>query len=64
MAQARASVTYHMIVEVFDAYEVVPFGLELEEFLDYAMRQFEKRSARIERSRGLDLGEVERAFLE
>lgn len=61
-AQARASVTYHMIVELFDAYETVPFGLELDEFLGYAMGQFRKRSERIERARGLSLEEVRRSF--
>lgn len=52
-----------MIVELFDAYEEVPFGLELEEFMEYAIRQFRKRSERVERARGLTPEEVERAFL-
>jgi len=52
-----------MIVELFDAYETVPFGLELDEFLAYAMGQFRKRSERIERARGLSPEEVRRSFL-
>lgn len=51
-----------VIQEVFTAYDpaAVPFGLELEPFLDFAMRQYQSRIERIERSRGRTLAEVER----
>lgn len=33
----------NMIFEIFDRYEKVPFGLEREWFLNYALKQFQKR---------------------
>lgn len=33
----------NMIFEIFDRYEEVPFGLEREWFLNYALKQFQKR---------------------
>jgi ribonucleoside-diphosphate reductase beta chain len=51
-----------LVNETFDQYQgdqaEVPFGLEREEFLDYATRQFEKRLERISRSRGKTLDEI------
>jgi len=47
-----------IIHELFDAYESMPFGLTIEEFLDYATAQFEKRLARIERARDGDPEEL------
>ena len=38
-----------VITDAFDAYEVVPFGLEQDLFLDYATSQFNKRYERLER---------------
>ncbi len=40
-----------LINELFAAYEEMPFGLELEEFTDFAMAQFQRRFARIEKAR-------------
>ena len=40
-----------VIGELFSAYERMPFGLDLEEFTDYAQRQFASRVNRIERAR-------------
>ncbi|MCB1036062.1 MAG: R2-like ligand-binding oxidase [Acidobacteria bacterium] len=49
-----------VIQEVFDAYDPahVPFGLELDPFIEFAMGQFQKRMDRIERSRSQSLEEV------
>jgi ribonucleoside-diphosphate reductase beta chain len=40
-----------VVADVFDAYPVMPFGLQLEEFTDYALNQFNKRLERMERAR-------------
>jgi ribonucleoside-diphosphate reductase beta chain len=52
-----------VIPEIFARYQVMPFGLRIEEFTDFAMQQFQYRFARIERARSaalseLDLGDV------
>lgn len=47
------------ITELFDTYEVVPFGLKLEDFLEYALDQFNKRMNRIESARFLQPEAVE-----
>lgn len=47
-----------VIDEAFSCYEVVPFGLSHDEFLNYAMGQFQKRLDRVERSRGASLEAV------
>ncbi|HEX6862369.1 MAG TPA: R2-like ligand-binding oxidase [Thermoanaerobaculia bacterium] len=47
-----------LIQELFSAYEVVPFGLQLETFVDYAMAQFQRRYARIEKAREQTLEEI------
>lgn len=48
-----------IIREVFEAYTPdVPFGLELEPFLEFATRQFESRRRRIEVARRQTLTEV------
>ena len=39
------------ITELFDTYEVIPFGLKLEDFIEYALDQFNKRMNRIENAR-------------
>jgi ribonucleoside-diphosphate reductase beta chain len=40
-----------VIGETFALDDEMPFGLDLDEFLDYARGQFAKRFARIERAR-------------
>lgn len=40
-----------VVGEAFAAYPVMPFGLELDEFTDFALNQFNKRLDRIERAR-------------
>lgn len=47
-----------MINEIFAAYEVVPFGLTLEDFSEIAITNFSRRMQRIERARGQTLEEV------
>ena len=46
------------VSDAFDAYEVMPFGLEESDFTDYALMQFQKRMDRLERARGASLEEV------
>jgi ribonucleoside-diphosphate reductase beta chain len=40
-----------VVGEVFAAYDVMPFGLRIEEFTDFALKQFQARVARLERAR-------------
>ena len=47
-----------LIHELFAAYDPVPFGLQLETFVDYAMAQFARRYARIEKAREQPLGQT------
>ncbi len=47
-----------LIDEVFSRYESVPFGLVPEHFTDFAMSQFQRRLARIEKARNQSLDEV------
>lgn len=49
-----------VVGDVFAAYPVMPFGLQLEEFTDYALNQFNKRLERMERARTATEGEVAR----
>ncbi len=49
-----------LIHELFEAYEEMPFGLELEAFTDFAMGQFQKRMKRIERARRQSLDDLRR----
>jgi ribonucleoside-diphosphate reductase beta chain len=50
-----------VIGDAFESYETPPFGLDVNDFADYALRQFDKRLGRIERARGATLEEVYRA---
>ena len=47
-----------VIGEAFSAYEVMPFGLVEDDFIQYAMDQFQKRFARLEKARGAEMKEV------
>jgi hypothetical protein len=38
---------------------VVPFGLKPEDFVDYAMAQFQKRIERVAKARGKTLEQIE-----
>ena len=46
------------VKEVFEAYDEMPFGLELEHFVGFATDQFERRYRRIELARRQSLEEV------
>lgn len=47
-----------MITETFDSYEVVPFGLQVDDFLQFATSQFQRRLERIEKARHQSLREL------
>jgi ribonucleoside-diphosphate reductase beta chain len=47
-----------LISDAFAHYEIPPFGIKEEDYLNYAMRQFEKRLERIRKCRGLTMDEV------
>ena len=49
-----------VIGDIFAAYDPMPFGLVADDFVDYAMDQFSKRYARIEKARGASLEEINR----
>lgn len=48
-----------VVTESFAPYDVIPFGLSIDDFTNFAMMQFQKRFARIEQSKGAALGDVE-----
>lgn len=47
-----------VISEAFAQYEVVPFGLVEDDFVNYAMDQFQKRFGRLEKARTASLDEL------
>ena len=47
-----------IVTEIFAVYEELPFGLQLDEFVTFAMTQFGHRRARIEKARGQTLEEI------
>lgn len=47
-----------IVLETFGAYEVVPFGLEPADFVEFATTQFSRRSDRIELARNQTLEEI------
>ncbi len=49
-----------VINEAFSHYEVIPFGLVEDDFVNYAMGQFQKRLARIEKARGASIEDIYR----
>jgi ribonucleoside-diphosphate reductase beta chain len=53
-----------VIGDAFARYEVVPFGLVEEDFINFAMDQFSKRFARLEKARGQTLDEINRVARE
>lgn len=50
--------TIGIITEGLATYETLPFGLQLDEFMEYAMSQFQKRIERIERAKHQTLQEI------
>lgn len=53
-----------VIGDAFARYEVVPFGLKEEDFVNYAMGQFTKRYERLEKARGASLDEINKVAKE
>ncbi|MBE0669884.1 MAG: R2-like ligand-binding oxidase [Anaerolineales bacterium] len=53
-----------VIGDAFARYEVVPFGLKEEDFVNYAMSQFSKRFERLEKAKGASLDEVNKVAKE
>jgi ribonucleoside-diphosphate reductase beta chain len=53
-----------VIGDAFAAYDVVPFGLVEDDFVDYAMSQFTKRFERLEKARGATMDEINRVARE
>ena len=49
-----------VIGDAFGAYEVVPFGLVEEDFINFAMSQFSKRFERLEKARGVSMHDINR----
>jgi ribonucleoside-diphosphate reductase beta chain len=52
--------TLGIITEVFDAYDIMPFDLEENKFIEFATRQFDKRYSRLEKARNGSLDDVYR----
>ncbi len=48
-----------VISDVFEQYDPVPFGLVEDDFVDYAMNQFQKRNDRLEHAREATLAEID-----
>ena len=53
-----------VIGDAFARYEVVPFGLVEDDFVNYAMSQFSKRFERLEKARGVSLDEINKVARE
>jgi ribonucleoside-diphosphate reductase beta chain len=56
--QVLVQLSVKMVEETFTPYEVVPFGLRPEDFVAYALGQFEQRMTRVEKARRQTLEEV------
>ena len=53
-----------VIGDAFACYDVVPFGLVEDDFVNYAMSQFTKRFERLEKAKGASLEEINRVARE
>ena len=49
-----------VVNETFEAYDVPPFGLTVDEFVNFAMSQFQRRIQRVEKARHQTLEEIQR----
>jgi ribonucleoside-diphosphate reductase beta chain len=52
-----------VIDDAFQCYDVMPFGLNMDDFTGYALGQFQKRLDRLEQARGKSLAEIDRVTL-
>ncbi len=59
-----APLALDIIREVFDAYDTMPFGLDFGTFSGFALTQFQKRYARIEKARAASLADIDAQSLE
>ncbi len=50
------------INEVFDLYNPMPFGLQREAFITYALEQFNARVSRLERAKALEIAVIEQTL--
>lgn len=53
-----------VVTESYDKFEVVPFGIDKDELSNYAMGQFQKRLARIQKARNQSIEELDLEVLE
>ncbi len=53
-----------VIGDAFAAYEPIPFGLVYDDFVNYAITQFQRRVERLERARTQSLAQVTRAAID
>lgn len=53
-----------LVEETYGNHEVMPFGVDLNDILNYAMGQFQKRLARIEKARNQSLAEISADIVE
>lgn len=53
-----------VVTESYDKFEVIPFGLDQEQLSNYAMGQFQKRLARIQKARTQSIEELNLEVLE
>ncbi len=47
-----------VVIDAFDPYDPIPFGLSQELFISFATTQFDKRMQRLEKARGTSLADV------
>ena len=52
-----------VVIESYSEYEVVPFGIDVDDLNQYAMGQFQKRLARVEKARNQNLAEIDADLL-
>jgi len=53
-----------LVEETYGEHDVMPFGVDLNDILNYAMGQFQKRLARIEKARNQSLAEINADLVE
>ena len=53
-----------VVTESYDKFEVVPFGIDVNELSAYAMGQFQKRLARIQKARTQSIEELNQDVIE
>jgi ribonucleoside-diphosphate reductase beta chain len=53
-----------VIGDAFARYEIVPFGLVEDDFVNYAMTQFSKRFERLQKAKGVTLDEIDKVARE